>query len=221
MSSHNTIITWQTQYQFIHVCISMPTCFWLCMWCMYVHVVHVCVYSLSMHTCVFCGACMCIWCTYMHLWLVMHVCVYGASMHTCMYLVVHAVHACVHGACMCIWCIYAHMYVFGGACSACMCTWCMFVYMVHLWKAPEKLKAHEKHLKSEKLMKSNWKVKSTWKATEKWEANEKHTWKVKTGIIVSALKSTVVLFCAFFLWLAFFDGLECFLYFFPGWVLFF
>ena len=33
----------------------------------------------------------------------------------------------------------------------------------------------------------------------------------KTGIVVSAFKSTVVLFYAFFLWLAFFDGLECFL----------
>ena len=58
----------------------------------------------------------------------MHICVCGASMHTCMYLVVHAVHACVHGACMCIWCIYE--------------------------KAPEKLKAHEKQLKSEKHLKS-------------------------------------------------------------------
>ena len=35
-----------------------------------------------------------------------------------------------------------------------------------------------------------------------------------TGIVVSAFKSTVVLFYAFFLWLAFFDGLECFLCFF-------
>ena len=33
-------------------------------------------------------------------------------------------------------------------------------------------------------------------------------------IIVSAFKSTIVVFCAFFLWLAFFDGLECFLCFF-------
>ena len=38
--------------------------------------------------------------------------------------------------------------------------------------------------------------------------------KVIAGIVASAFKSTVVLFCAFFLWLAFFDGLECFLCFF-------
>ena len=36
----------------------------------------------------------------------------------------------------------------------------------------------------------------------------------KTGIVVSAFKSTVVQFCAFFCGLLFFDGLECFLCFF-------
>ena len=35
-----------------------------------------------------------------------------------------------------------------------------------------------------------------------------------SGIVASAFKSTIMLFCGFFLWLAFFDGLECFLCFF-------
>ena len=42
-----------------------------------------------------------------------------------------------------------------------------------------------------------------------------------TGIVVSAFKSTIVLFCAFFCGLLFFDGLECFLCFFKGECFFF
>ena len=47
--------------------------------------VHVCVYGASMHKYVFGGVCMCIWCMYVymvhlctHVCLVVHVCIYGA-----------------------------------------------------------------------------------------------------------------------------------------------
>ena len=96
-----------------------------------------------------------------HVCLVVHACVYGA-------------HICTFN-CACMWCMYVHVVIYAHI------WWCMYVHMVHLWKAPEKWKAHlknEKHKKHLKSEKHTSKVKNIWKAHLKCEKYMKSNWKV-------------------------------------------